>query len=269
VLSSLSPARRRLVVICGALVMVAVLVVAAFVVVSLTGGSDKTPVAQDVPGPVILIPGYGGSTDSLTKLTADLRSHGRDAQVLSLPGDGTGDLDAQAILLGQAATAAMARTGAKSVDVVGYSAGGVVARLWVRDHGGASVARRIVTLGSPHHGTSLAQLAQTIAPSQCPQACQQLVPNSDLLRALNAGDETPSGPQFVSIWTTADDVVMPADSARLDGALNLTVQSVCADNVVKHTGLPADPLVMSLVLLELGANAPSTPAKSQCASLSS
>ena len=79
-------------------------------------------------------------------------------------------------------TAALARTGEQSVDVVGYSAGGLVARLWVAD-GHADVVRRVVTLGSPHHGTSLADLAGDVAPGQCPLGCQQMASDSDLLAA--------------------------------------------------------------------------------------
>ena len=69
----------------------------------------------------------------------------------------------------------MDRTGAASVDLVGYSAGGVIARLYVRDEGGASVVRRVLTLGSPHHGTDVAALATEVA-GGCPTACEQLTP---------------------------------------------------------------------------------------------
>ena len=107
--------------------------------------------------------------------------------------------------------------GAPSVDVVGYSAGGVVARLWVADGDGAGTARRVVTLGSPQHGIDVAGLAAVLAPGSCPAACQELTPDSPLLGRLNRGDETPAGPLWVSIWTTDDQVVTPATSASLDG----------------------------------------------------
>ncbi|HKF32803.1 MAG TPA: hypothetical protein VKB37_10595, partial [Jatrophihabitantaceae bacterium] len=177
-----------------------------------------------------------------------------------------GDLGAQARTLGTAARAALA--GASSVDVVGYSAGGVVARLWVRDYGGATFARRIVTLGSPQHGTQLAALGALI-PSVCPTACRQLTPDSALLAGLNAGDETPAGPTFVSIWSTDDDVVLPPDSARLAGALNIAVQSVCADAHVQHSDLPTNGIVESMVALELGAGPPVPLAPADCQRLSS
>jgi triacylglycerol esterase/lipase EstA (alpha/beta hydrolase family) len=184
--------------------------------------------------------------------------------VITLAGNGTGDLRAEARLLGVAADRTLARTGADSVDVVGYSAGGVVARLWVRDFGGADLARRIVTLGSPQHGTAVAGLAKDIVPTRCPTACQQLAPDSDLLRELNAGDETPDGPRFISIWTTADNVVQPADSARLDGALNITVQSICRDSRLEHGDLPTDPTVIALVAGELSARPAFVPSNQDC-----
>jgi triacylglycerol esterase/lipase EstA (alpha/beta hydrolase family) len=178
--------------------------------------------------------------------------------VVQLPGSATGDMREQADALDDAADAALERTGAASVDVVGHSAGGVVARLWVSETGGP-VTRRVVTLGSPHHGTSIAALARDLVPDSCPEACRQLSPDSDLLRELNAEDETPSGPLFVSIWTRVDRVVTPPQSSRLSGAVNVQVQAVCPDSRVEHGDLPRDPRVQAIVLAELGVATPVVP----------
>ena len=54
---------------------------------------------------------------------------------------------------------------------------------------------------------------------------------------------------------------------RLDGALNMTVQSVCADARVGHGGLPSDPLVQAMVVTELGAGDPVPLTSADCARL--
>ncbi|MCW2584351.1 MAG: estB [Klenkia sp.] len=265
--ASLSPARRRLVLGLLAAVVVAALALTAALLVPRLTAQDPVEVSQSEPGPVLLVPGYGGSTGSLQTLADRLDAVGRDATVVEVPNGGTGDMTAAAAVLGTAVDDALARTGATSVDVVGYSAGGVIARLWAVD-GGAGQARRILTLGSPHHGTTVADLGSELAPDQCPVGCQQLTTDSDLLRELNAGDETPTGPTWVSIWTTVDQTVTPPDSAELDGALNLTVQSVCADSTVEHGQLPSDPLVQGIVLAELAGGQPVTLGPADCGRLS-
>ncbi len=247
----MSAARRRLF-----LVIAAVLtgLLAVGVLLSVTGrDATQTPaaqVAQDRPGTVVLVPGYGGSTSSLEVLADRLRGAGRTAVVVSLPGDGTDDLTAYVPVLDAAVKSAL-RAGAPSVDVVGYSAGGVVARLWLKD-GGAADTRRVVTLGSPHHGTRLAGAGAVLAPDRCPTACRQLVPGSPLLEALNAGDETPVGPLYLSLWTTSDQTVTPPDSARLDGAVNVVLQAVCPEATTSHGDLPRDRQVQAIVLKALG-----------------
>jgi triacylglycerol esterase/lipase EstA (alpha/beta hydrolase family) len=263
VLAGLAPARRRLVL--GLLVLLVAALAAAAVALVPRSGPAAQP-AQSRPGPVLLVPGYGGATGSLQVLADLLGAAGRDATVVPLPGDGTGRLEDSATALGAAVDGARARTGAATVDLVGYSAGGVVARLWIAD-GHASVVRRVVTLGSPHHGTSLADLVGSVLPADCPAGCQELAGGSDLLRRLNAGDETPAGPTWISIWTTQDRTVTPPDSARLRGALNIPVQSVCVDAQVGHGDLPRDPLVDQLVLRELRAGAPVGVGTADCAAL--
>lgn len=267
-LAGLSPTRRRLVLGLLAALVVGVLAVAGAVLVPRLTTTTPAPVSQADPGPVLLVPGYGGSTTGLQTLADALTAAGRDATVVPLPGDGTGDLQETAAALGDAVDAALARTGADSVDVVGYSAGGVTARLWAAD-GGAAQARRIVTLGSPHHGTTVADLGASLGVDQCAEACRQLTTSSDLLRQLNAGDETPAGPTWVSIWSDVDQTVTPPDSARLDGALDITVQSVCAGSTVAHGQLPSDPLVQGMVIAELAAGQPVDLGPADCARLSS
>lgn len=263
----LSPRRRRLF---GAVAVVLVVALGAvgFSLAHRHGRSVSAGVRQDTPGPVLLVPGYGGGTGGLEQLALRLRAVGRQATVVHLPGSGTGDLDAQAEVLDAAAHAAIAGGAGQSVDVVGYSAGGVVARLWARDHGGAAIARRIVTLGSPQHGTDLAAVAGLLSPGSCPRACEELAPGSPLLARLNGGDETPDGPQWVSIWSSQDLVVAPPDSARLAGARNVVVQRICPGRAVDHGQLPTDAVVGALVLRALVAAPFVTPTAADCAALS-
>lgn len=247
----MSRARRLL--LSGVALVLAVAVGVALVPHLLTGGAQPSAapaVAQDVPGTVVLVPGYGGSTAALEVLAARLRSAGRDAVVVQLPGDGTADLRTYVPVLAATVRSALA-AGAPSVDVVGYSAGGVVARLW-EAAGGTAVTRRVVTLGSPHHGTTVAGVGARYVPGACPEACRELVPGSDLLDALNEGDETPAGPVWLSLWTSADETVTPPDSARLAGATNLQLQDLCPGVTTAHSQLPRDPHVQAVVLAALG-----------------
>jgi triacylglycerol lipase len=262
-LDALAPARRRFVLGVGALVALVLLATAVVLGLSARGGG-VTPVAQDAQPPVLLVPGYGGSTTSLTVLADALREDGRTVQVVDLGQESRGDLHAQARMVDDAVRAVLTAADASSVDLVGYSAGGVTLRVWMGDHDGGEVARRVVTLGSPHHGTEVAGLAADLAPDRCPRACQQLAPDSTLIRDLNSDDETPDGPIWVSIWTDQDRIVIPPSSSTLQGALAFSVQSVCPADRVTHGRLPADPAVIAMTLLALGRDDPVTPDVQVC-----
>ena len=223
-LSSLAPARRRLVLALAAATVAAIVAVLA-VVIAHGSGSRSHPVAQSDPGPVLLVPGYGGSTTSLQPLASTLaRRRARRCRSSTLPDNAQGDLDAQAVALGPAVKARAARHRRVSVDVVGYSAGGVVARLWVRDTAVRALARRVVTLGlaAARHRTGRARRRWCRRPARRPASSWPRTARCST--ALNAGDETPAGPQWVSVWTTHDNVVAaaglgaPGRRARRHGA---------------------------------------------------
>jgi triacylglycerol esterase/lipase EstA (alpha/beta hydrolase family) len=240
-------------------------------VAALVGARRRVPSgfpAQSRPGPVILVPGYGGSQVALSRLADRVRATGRTAVVLSLPDGGTGDLAKQAGALDAAVHAAISSDGSagRSVDIIGYSAGGVVVRLWVARHGGVHLARRVVTLGSPLHGARIAGVGSTLVPDACPTACGQLVPGSALLAQLDR-EPLPGRLPWLSIWTDDDETVTPPDSARLAGAVNVPLQSICPDARVSHGELPTDPLVTGLVLSAVDAAPLTTPGPEDCARL--
>lgn len=255
--------RRRRALLAG----VALLAAAAMTAAILAGLRADRPQpsgrpAQDRLGPVLLVPGYGGATAALSALAGRIRASGRTAIVLTLPGNGTGSLITDAAMLNAAVSRAL-DSGAPSVDVIGYSAGGVAALIWARQDDGAAKARHVITLGAPFHGTQLAAGANGIVPGACPAACQQLVPGSSLLADLEVSD--PVGlPPWLSLWTADDRTVTPPDSARLAGAISLAVQSLCPDARMSHSQLPVNPVVTAIVLRALGPGQLRYPSATAC-----
>lgn len=256
--------RRKVLAAAVALLVAATGATAAIATLSTTAGAGQPAGYPDQsrPGPVLLVPGYGGKTGALSVLAARIRATGRQATVLRLPGNGTGSLITDAAVLNGAVARALGG-GAPSVDVIGYSAGGVVVLLWARRDDGARKARRVITLGSPFHGTSIAAGAEGFVPGACPLACQQLVPGSSLLASLDAGDAG-GLPRWMSLWTTDDRTVVPADSARLAGATNVLLQSVCPGALISHSQLPTDPTVTAIVLQAIESGPIRYPGSADC-----
>jgi hypothetical protein len=186
--------------------------------------------------------------------------------VVPLAGNGTGDLTVQARVLDGYVNQAIG-AGSGPVTVIGYSAGGVVAWLWYVDYGGAARAGKIITLGSPLHGARVAAVGTGFDPGECPVACQQLAPGSALLTQLQ--QSTQARPPWLSLWSTDDQTVQPPDSARLPGAVNVPLQSVCPAAVIQHSQLPTALLVVGLVLRALASSHLTAPPAGDCAAMQS
>jgi len=241
-----------------------VVVVVAATVVGIRAPEGEPRAASGRPGVVLLIPGYGGGTGSLGPLAARIRAAGRTATVVRLAGDGTGDLRVQARVLEGYVNQAIG-AGSGPVTVIGYSAGGVVAWLWDVEYGGASRAAAIITLGSPLHGARIAAVGAGYDPAECPVACQQLAPGSALLAMLQQSAQP--RPPWLSLWSTGDQTVQPPDSARLAGAVNVPLQSVCPGAVIQHDQLPTTPLVVGIVLRTLASDRVSAQSAAGCSAL--
>lgn len=108
-----------------------------------------------------------------------------------------------------------ARTGARKVDLVGHSMGGLVARYMIQALGYEAHVDHLVTFGTPHHGTEIAPLSAWYAASAV-----EMTPGSAFLQALNEQEGRPSAVKYTSLHAAFDEIVVPAESVTLAGAAN-------------------------------------------------
>jgi pimeloyl-ACP methyl ester carboxylesterase len=263
-LGGLAPRRRLFLLV----VTVVVLALAASVAVSVSREYAVPPAADPQQmGPVVLVPGFGGNTAALQALALRLRVVGRPAVVVTLPDGGTGDFSGQAAAIDDAVRDLIRHDGTRSVDLVGYSAGGVASWLYLQTGTTAPAIRRLVTLGSPLQGADIAAAGGALVPGACPRACQELAPGSSLLARLEAGTR-PAIP-WLSLCTDQDDVVTPAQSAALPGVRSIRLQSVCDGILINHGQIPTAGLAIGLVLRALGTRPLPVPVPGDCSRLQS
>jgi triacylglycerol esterase/lipase EstA (alpha/beta hydrolase family) len=230
----------------------AVFVFAAAFVVPATATSPAS--AETTRDPVIIVAGTfageGTADVYYAPLAARLRSDGYQAFIFGLPGSGLGDIAATSQALNAFADGVRMQTGAARVDLIGHSQGGLVGRFYIKYLGGASEVDSMISLGAPHYGTSLANLANLLGLGSClgVVACQQMAIGSSFLASLNAGDDTIGNVDYTNIASALDEIVTPYWNAFLnnDGNNhNVLVQSPCFLRVVGHIGLPLDGTVYS------------------------
>ena len=99
----------------------------------------------------------------------------------------------------------------EKLTLVGHSLGGIVSRAYIKSYGGEKV-ERLITLGSPHHGTVLAYGALGAVP-------RQVEPNSEFLTSLSDGEDL-SGIDLHCIISVHDNLVIPFTNGFMPQAEN-------------------------------------------------
>ena len=131
-------------------------------------------------------------------------------------------------------------SGAARVRLVCHSMGGLAARRYLQVHGPGRVAR-LVTLGSPHHGTVIASMGVGLN-------ARQMHRGSEFLRALEASEaSTPPRVEALSIWSPHDNLVAPQDTAVLPWARSHAVPGV------GHVNICGYPAALEVLRAELAA----------------
>jgi pimeloyl-ACP methyl ester carboxylesterase len=138
-----------------------------------------------------------------------------------------------ALQLDARVAAVRAATGAERVVLVGHSLGGLVARAYLRRFGTAHVSR-LITVGTPHHGSVFAWLF----PGWC---LAQMRPGNAWLATLNRDEGAPPPVPVTALWSRHDTMVAPQASAMFGGAENVALLGI------GHNALLRDRGVMELV----------------------
>jgi triacylglycerol lipase len=100
--------------------------------------------------------------------------------------------------------------------LVGHSMGGLVARAHLRRYGSGRV-EKLITLGSPHHGTRSARMGLGTD-------ARQMEPDSRWLAELNATEQPPV--PTLCLWSPHDAVVLPPSSGRLRGVAEVVLPAL-------------------------------------------
>ena len=231
------------------------------------------------PRPVILVHGtFADMADSWQALSPLLYDRGYCVYAFnygSYKGSGslgvyaTGPIEDSAAQLASFVDRVRAATGARQVDLVGHSQGGMMPRYYLRFLNGAGKVHALVGLAPSNHGTTLDGLftlaryfpGANATVVDCP-ACAEQEAGSPFMLKLNSGGETVSGVEYTVIESRNDEVVTPYQSAFLAGpnVKNITLQDQCAADQGEHLSMPYDHIADADVLTALDPQHPAKPA---------
>ena len=185
--------------------------------------------------PVLLVHGYGCNGGYWAQLAALLERENISYTTVDLE-PVTAGIDDYTGLVEQAVQRLLAASKAERVVIVAHSMGGLVSRAWMRRHGASRVAR-VITLGTPHHGTDLASFGVG-------DNARQMRRDGAWLAELDAGDRAQRH-LFTSIYSHHDNIIAPQDSCHLPGARNVAVGGI------GHVALGRHPAILKSVLAEI------------------
>ena len=232
------------------------------------------------PRPVILVHGtFADMSDSWQALSPLLYDNGYCVFALNYGSYAfsglfgiyaTGEIGQSAEQLSSFVNRVLAATGAKQVDLVGHSQGGMMPRYYTRFLGGGAKVHTLVGLAPSNHGTTVDGLftlakffpgANAFLGVLCP-ACEEQAAGSAFLSRLNGGGDTVAGVSYTVIQSANDAVVTPYTSAFLSGpnVTNILLQAQCSVDQGEHLSMPYDHIADADVLNALDPAHPVTPA---------
>ena len=180
---------------------------------------DWLPLTPTGQRGVVLVHGFLCNRGVWLPWLPELRARGHAYVALTLE-PAFGSVDDYVAAIDTAMRQVQAATGLPPV-LVGHSMGGLAARAWLRTLAQPPAQRvhRILTLGTPHHGTWPARFSHTTNG-------MQMRLDSPWLQALAASEGAAQRALFSCWYSDCDNIVYPTRSAILDGADNHLLQGL-------------------------------------------
>jgi triacylglycerol lipase len=191
--------------------------------------------------PVLLVHGWGCNSGYWRAMSRTLRRHRISHRTVDLEPVLAG-IDAYSPAIHQAVEALCQASGSERIVIVAHSMGGLAARAYLRDYGCARVAK-VITLATPHHGTGLANFAPGLNSRQmCWTGNASAGTQSEWLQQLENSESAELRRLFISIYSKHDNIVAPAASCELEGAVNIGFTAI------GHVAMAFNPAIHACVI---------------------
>jgi pimeloyl-ACP methyl ester carboxylesterase len=159
---------------------------------------------------VVLVHGYLANRGPLLPLAGYLRTRGHK-QILAYEYSGEAGIEQAAIGL---RSFLRERVRGGRIDLVCHSLGGLVARVYLQQLGGARRVDRCITLGTPHRGTYNAYWITS-------RVGRELRPDSALLARIESSRARAARVRFASIVAGSDNIVVPRVFSSNDAVVHV------------------------------------------------
>jgi len=118
----------------------------------------------------------------------------------------------------------------KEIDILGFSMGGIIGRYWLQKFNGHKRTRRLISIGSPHKGTLIAQLV----PKYPLRGISEMKINSKFLRELEKNDFFLDDIECINFFTYWDLMVFPGWWTNLNLGKKISVKVYKHRNLVRN-----------------------------------
>jgi hypothetical protein len=193
--------------------------------------------------PIVLVPGFACNRGYWVLMRKWLAKAGYGKVYAVTLEPVFGSIEANAKNLATQIESICQHSGSDKVILIGHSMAGLTTRVYLHQLNGAERIAKIISLGAPHNGTSIAKGLQKLGKN-----LEQMQPSSEWSSDFNqATTGEPCPVPFVNVVTPHDNIVAPQHSCRL----SKTYAKQVVLPGIGHLEMVASKPVLNVILEEL------------------